>query len=213
MANEEFIDRGAQFKVYDLGDRVKKIPTTDEETKEIIRKWSPELAPKEVEDCAAGLISARERGVEGIRKLNISPKILGNPEFANDGSITQIKVVTIREKLKNLEEKDQRSLIDGYVKSIFEQWKYGISDYIYNFPINNGVTKDGEVILIDFCEITFNKEDVANDITNGKWKTAATLKSIDDSLRDYYFAEMEKLITLDSLEGYWLGLRPEINQP
>ena len=60
--------------------------------------------------------------------------------------------------------------IDKFIELIFECWKEGFSERVFNLTINNGVDKKGNVIFIDFGELTFKKKNVKKAIKTKRWE-------------------------------------------
>lgn len=63
-------------------------------------------------------------------------------------------------RVRKFEKGFLKKIIDGYVENIFESWKQGFSDRVYNFTINNGIDKNRNIILLYFNEITLFKDEV-----------------------------------------------------
>ena len=154
------IGRGWQYTIYDKGPRVIKIPNSIQTVRKImLRGASPKTISnkKKFESALENLIKDRQKSLRWLQKSGQDLEILGNP-LIKKNKIEQDNVVTLGQILKKSENGER--YIRGFIELIFECWKNGFSEKVYNLTINNGVTKDGKVILIDFGEITFEKKKV-----------------------------------------------------
>ncbi len=96
-------------------------------------------------------------------------QLLGNPLFNTGIEYEQDKALVLYDALRKAPLEEQYLLVEKYITLIKELWKYGCHETVYNFTINNAVNKDGEVILIDFNEMTFDKTVVEQDIEKKEW--------------------------------------------
>lgn len=150
---------------------------------------------------------ATGRMKERIKKSFELAKILGNPVFVSDTNYEQDKVRIIADSLSGILEEDKK-IIDSYIKSIFVCWENAFSDRIYNFSINNGYNSWNDLILIDFNEVTFLKNEVLKDILEKRWEKSWSAKQIDQKLQNYYFEQMALQITPEALNKYWRQFYP-----
>lgn len=113
--------------------------------------------------------------------------------------------MTLRDKLKELggDIEGRHRVVDEYVRFIIECWRRGFSERTYNLTKNNAYNHSG-VVLIDFGEITFSKEDVVSDIEDLRWlKRWSFMNDLDPELREYFRKQMKLYLTLDNLDRYW----------
>lgn len=129
--------------------------------------------------------------------------VLGNPLFLNESNYEQDKVITIGEVFENSSLSHQKHIINEYINLIYQTWKYGFSDCIFNFTINNGVVKDGKVIQLDFGEMITTKEGVKDMIQNKRWLKSFSYKTLPDDLKDYYAKVMSERLNLEELDRLW----------
>ena len=204
----QLIGQGAQYNVFDTADgRVLKRPLTQVETFEVVKSWYDEGGvphEKLTLDYTASAITA----CTTIRpRVEYSPQLsalLGHPQFARGAEYTQDKVRLVGELLATSSEADSRAIIDSYIQCIIDLWSFGLADRVYNPTINNGVNDEGHVILIDFGEVTFEKQTVAKRITKRRWLKAWSYNhDIPEHLREYYAEQMKARLTLDALEDVW----------
>lgn len=198
------IAQGLQYKVYDIGnDRILKKTTNNAEMAVKLISWGELNIKKLIREA----IDIRKKSIEGLLNLgNIDPKILGNPKFLQNLSYEQDKVISVEDYMASHTVEENKRIIDKYIENIFETWKFGFADIVYNFTINNGVNLEGKVILIDLGELSFSKEEVGESIKNKKWLTRhsyKTLKCKDKELEQYFKETMEEMVTLSSLDKYW----------
>lgn len=214
---EALLGHGAQYKVYDLGDRVKKVPNTFEEAVAVLLRWgySRIETTQEIEQRAIELLKQRDQAVQFFRQRSIDLSLLGNPVFQEDGSYLQDRVTALGAYLHDASKGDDvsqsglvsraHSIIDRYIDALYAHWNNGFADIVYNVTANNGVTDDGHVILFDFGEMAFSKERVAHDIHEERW-TRSWSFTRDKNLKGvkgYYAQQMAQRVTLEQFEHYW----------
>ncbi len=139
---------------------------------------------------------------ERIKNSDELKKLLGNPVFIGDVDYEQDKVDIVISVLSNSIE-ENKIIIDKYILNIIDCWKNGFADQIFNFTINNGINEWGEIILIDFNEVTFSKQNVLRDVISKRWKKSWSLTHLDQESKRYYFEQMDLSITKESLDKYW----------
>ncbi len=132
-------------------------------------------------------------------------KLIGNPLYESDGSYTQDRCVVIDEYILAHTLKENTKCIDLFIECIFETWKNGFSDIIFNFTRNNGLSQEGKVVLFDFNEVTFDKNEVLALIESKRWLTSYSFtKDLHaGALKDYYAQAMAKAMTRENLDRYW----------
>ncbi|MFP3952153.1 MAG: hypothetical protein ACLFVP_08470 [Candidatus Bathyarchaeia archaeon] len=201
------VKHGWQYTVYMYGHRVKKIPHTRDEIKQILLRRDTQYEQGELEALIEGIVKDRDEAIARLQEMNIDRSMLGNPVFLEDGSYYQDRAVTLRYKLEELERyierERQHKIIDEYITFVVRCWKNGFSERTYNLTKNNAYNSNG-VILIDLGEITFSKEDIAKDINEKIWlKSWSFLNDLDPELKKYYKQERKRNLTLENLEKYW----------
>jgi hypothetical protein len=74
---------------------------------------------------------------------------------------------------------------------------------VFNFTVNNGIDKQGNVVLIDFNETSRSKVKALECIKTGRWLKSMSYLTLDPQLKEYYKKAMEQGITESQLEEYW----------
>jgi len=197
--------KGWQYAVYDCGDKVMKAPLSREEMREALLRRDVQYEEGELEALIDRLIMDREESIARIQGRCIDRSLLGNPIFKEGGIYLQDKSVTLRDKLNELvgDIEGRHRVVDEYVRFIIECWRRGFSERTYNLTKNNAYNYSG-VVLIDFGEITFSKEDVVTDIEDVRWlKSWSFMNDLDPELREYYRKQMKLNVTLENLDKYW----------
>lgn len=151
----------------------------------------------------AGFESLYKEFQENIKDTSV----LGNVSFINETDYEQDKVTVLGDALEAANLETQKELIDSLMECIFTCWSLGFSERIFNFSINNGVSADGKVILIDFNEISFEKSEALKRIHNNRWERAASYKrwGYSDELKAYYESAMRNTMTEDNFNKYWIS--------
>ena len=97
-----------------------------------------------------------------------------------------------------------RELVDKYIDHILACWNYGFSDTVFNFMINSGITTDGDVVLIDLGELSWNRDEVAELVQKKHWEKRSSYNRLwDIELKKYMQEQFYKKITLTSLYIHW----------
>lgn len=141
-----------------------------------------------------------------ILKTNLKDwSVLGNPLFLDGVNYEQDLVIPIARAFKSATIERQKEIIDSFIECISMCWRQGFSEHVFNFTINNGVDKNGNVVLLDFNEISFDKEDALLRIQNKRWLRAASYKrwAFSKELCAYYEKRMEESLTEENLNRYW----------
>jgi hypothetical protein len=202
------IGNGLQYVAYDAGrGRVFKRPTTKREKIAKLKSWDFKTAAT----IDKKLKSIRKHGLVSINTLrnillnkSINAELIGNPTFTGKLSYTQDKVTPIGEFIKTHTLRENRRVLKNYIALEHKLWQYGISDDARKPTVNNGVRKNGEVILLDFGECTFQKSKIVKDIKNNTWLSQRSLENLQDRhLRDFLINLIAKEITLEKLNYFW----------
>jgi hypothetical protein len=128
---------------------------------------------------------------------------LGNPIFQDGLSYEQDKAVVVEKFLKTASVEESKKLIDQYALFIKKLWEYGIYEKSWNFTINNGINNHGNVILIDFNEVSFDLDHVKEKLESKRYTRTYSRSSLKEEVRDYYDVVMEREMTLQNLDYYW----------
>lgn len=202
------IGSGAQYYVYDTHNgRVLKHPLTHNETFVVIKSW-PKTSDKLFATLPDDYTTTAIKSNQYIKKIiNKNPELarsLGNPIFISTTSYTQDKVQTLGDFLAATNLEHGKLIINAYTELIITHWRYGFSDNVFNFTINNGVNAQGKVILLDFGEVSFNKTNVTRRIINKQWlSTWCYLENCPETIKDYYADKMNSDINLNRLNETW----------
>lgn len=208
----DIIGMGAQYRVVDTHDgRVRKVPLTRGETQEVVKSWykphTPPAAMLAIDYPTLALESCRniQTLLGSYPGLAVS---FGNPIFEAGGIYTQDKVPTLGEALKQSSLTKGKQLINGFTNLVMHHWRYGLSERVFNCTINNGVDKHGQIILLDFGELTFDKEEVRAAVISKRWLHSFSLnKGIPEQLQGYYEKKLNKVFTLAVLDAIWGELK------
>ncbi len=139
---------------------------------------------------------------EKILKAISNTSIIGNPLFINDTDYKQDKVRELR-NINTLNEEDFISVINEYTNLLKELWSFGVSDSVFNFSVNCGYNKNNELILIDFNEMTFYKNEVRTQIINKAWLQRFSYMTLTKEKQELFNEIFSREITEESLEKYW----------
>lgn len=199
---------GAQYKVVDTHDgRVRKLPLTPAESQAVVESWyAPAKAP--AEDLATDYRQLALESCANVQTLlgrypALRPSF-GNPVFEGNGVYTQDKVPLLGEALAHSSLQDGKKLVDRFIELVLLHWNYGISERVFNCTINNGVARDNTIVLLDFGEITTDKQQVARAIAAQTWlHSMSYTRDLPRQLKTYYQHSLADRLTLQTLEAHW----------
>lgn len=200
----EKVGQGLQFNVYSNRNKVIKKSTSKIQRASKLIKWTPGLLLKPIklmnEINKSVLIG--KNSIDNIRKSGIDLELLANPIF-NKNEIQQDKVEILSDYLRRDFEKS-KIWIDKFIELMVECWKNGFSERVFNLTINNGVDKEGRVVLIDLGELTFEKKEVRNAIKIKRWEKSWSFNcDMNKEVKEYYKKQMRERLTLHNLNKYW----------
>lgn len=201
------IGRGLEFTVYLLNKRrVLKRPTTRMRKRVLLKRWYKDKTFKEI----IRLVDKSERGTEYSERnlqryvLNKAPALIGNPVFLKNLAYTQDRVYVLGKYLKSHTYRQNKLILQAYVRCILQQWELGFFQKVSNFTINYGIDAKGRVILIDLGELTFSKAEVARRVRKRMWLENWSYKKFTDKkLKKYYARLLDKELTLEKLDRVW----------
>ncbi len=139
----------------------------------------------------------------GILSRLKDKNIIGNPKFLNDINYEQDKVVIIKDLLKKTKEEDQKIMVEDFILLIKEFWKYGFDENVYKSTQNNGYNSKGELILVDFNEICFDKEETRKRIGKQPWLERWSYLDFSLPMRQYFKQRMSEEINSKNLDLLW----------
>jgi len=101
-----------------------------------------------------------------IRNLKEFSKMFANPRFIGT-TFVQDKVITLRDYLKNSNEKERQDIL--YKFCIFQEktWSLGFSDNSFKFSGYGVVNED--IVIIDISELVFGNSEILKVIECRKW--------------------------------------------
>lgn len=201
----KLIAYGWQYKVFDLENgRVRKIKLSGLVQYFKILSQLPFQFFKTYKEQQR--VNQMEKEANNYILLILAPAIqplLGNPIFIDESNYEQDKVTIVEEIFKNSSFDQQKQVIEEYIDLIYKTWKYGFSDCVFNFTVNNGVDKDGKVIQLDFGEITTEKEKVTSMIQNKRWLKSFSYRILSEDLKEYYSKIMSERLNYSELNRLW----------
>jgi len=162
------------------------------------------------------IFSEAKKGMHRVRKMekasndyiqSILPRLdsglLGHPTFFTDG-YEQDKSIILGDILKKCSLSEGKEIFDSYIELIYNTWRYGFADTVFNFAVNNSLNMDHNVIQIDFGELIFDKSEIEQNIKNKSWLRSASYTMFPEGeLKSYYRNLMERKLTLEKLNKLW----------
>jgi hypothetical protein len=206
--SHKLIGDGLQFRVYKISSsRVLKKETTHAQKVAKLRAWA-KGDPRRLRRLQKDVIAAEQITEISIRSLKkilrrINPSIVGNPRFLNHSNYEQDYCLPLGKYITRHSLAESKIAIRRYTENIVQTWRYGFSDVVFNFTINNGVANDS-VILLDLGELSFSKIRIRSLIVRKRWLTQWSYLSMqDERLKLYFRKTMNSKITPRAFEDNW----------
>ncbi len=138
-----------------------------------------------------------------ITTSGLDMSFLGNPVFLSGINYEQDKVSPIYQLLTVASTNEIQDIIEQFISGIKTLWRHGIVEEVYNFTINNGVAPNGRVVLLDFNEVAFEKEQALKDIETQVWIKRWSYSHLSPDLKEYYKKRMQEELTIPTLDSLW----------
>jgi hypothetical protein len=198
---------GWQVNVEYFEDYVIKNPKTSEEISEKIYGYlKSKNRLSELDPIIRKMQEGLEKSIKLIKNSKIPRSFFANAEFLKDGKIKQKKVLMLEEKFKELISKnkmdDSKKLIDRVIDFLIFLWKYQLHEKTFKFYTQIGIVND-ELVLVDFGEITGNKETVKKQILKKNKKLEQFREYYHDEVLDYFQEQVSKRLTINVLDKNW----------
>ena len=200
------IGRGYYYNVYDLGNgRVRKIPRS-----QIAQVWQlfvwTFLTPKTlVEEFIRAPYSEKNRKEQYDLSSQIAaadPALFGHPVFFG-WEYEQDKATDLETLLPRVEPDVFLGYCKEYVKCIHGLWKKGMGEEVFNFMRNAGITLEGNMVLLDLNEYTFDKKRMIQMIGRRRYLRAFHTYKIPFGLRKKIRQLFDKEFSLDKFDELW----------
>lgn len=201
-------DGGWQVNVEYFDNHVIKTPKTEGEiSKKIFKHLKSKNKLHKLKDTVIKMQNDWENSIEFVKNSNIPLEHLAFPEFLEDEKIKQVKVQMIEDKLTLLIKENNLKEINNLARKIYEfifvLWSYGFNEKTYKLGTEFGILDD-EIVLIDFGELSVDKEKVEKQIKEKKWSGLKYLKKYTSEEVEKIFTELaEEMLTIEKLNEVW----------
>jgi transglutaminase/protease-like cytokinesis protein 3 len=200
------ISEGYFYEVYDLGNN------------RVLKKKRPFLkimgdVRKEYEsNFFTGVIKTFQHirkcteATSSVRKKmeKIPHSLLGNPRFINKVEYEQDKAVLLMDYFTTHSTEENKVVIDKYSALVKEFLKYGVHDYVYKFKNSYGINSNGEVVFIDFNEVTFSKDKTLEYIKIKEWRNDNQFRKFPEGeLKEYLDLKLSEVCTQENVSNLW----------
>jgi len=205
MSDKDLIDSGWQFRVYDRGSHVEKVPRNRLSVLSSILDFRPLLVfrPLKLKDKLDRLIDDRKEGLRRVESGSFPDELVADTKIEN-GNLVQKKVTMVKNAIEEADAERGRELIDMYIEHMKQSWKHGFSESSFNFTINHGIDEEGRMVLVDIGELNYSKSEVREQIENQKWLEQSIYRDfLPQNLRKYFKNKMNEELTTAKLEENW----------
>ena len=201
---------GAQYTVHDLGTgRVSKVPNDYDGSRLFVGGWGPHFDATHANAPNEMTVGGRDIAVPHVLRLAARyPKLyeaLARPRTGAGGSFTQDKVRPLSDVLPDATDDEIRGYLEAYADLHQLCWRYGISEGIFAFGINNGIAESGRLVLVDFGEVhNDTTKTITSHVKEAVWETKDVFvkKFLPENLYDYYFSVMKDRLT-GTFDQHW----------
>ena len=206
MADKKQRTGGWQVNVEYFEDYVIKTPKTVEEITATVSKYLNHIGKiDELEARVKDMHEDWETGLKIVKSGRIPYKMFGHLEFLDGSRIKQSKVAVLQDIWDELydsgKENEMKAVVDKSLDFVVELWRYGVADKTFKVGYEYGLM-DGEIMLIDFGELTRDRKMIENKVKKRKWE--GKMKEYSHPEVAKYFNERAKeVLTLDVLEKNW----------
>ena len=198
----EHIGSGWQFDAYAEGDCVVKIPTNRAVMATRVARSYPRLllSPLSLLRKVERLQESRHKVLAELERREIDRRLVAN--FRREGhQYLQDRVIPLYEALDR--GYDPMDLLERYLQSILRNWRSGFSETSFNFTVNHGLNADGEVVVLDVGELTFDRAEAQEFLDGRLWRNAFSARVIEPAQADHLFRRMEAWVTQNRILGEW----------
>lgn len=203
MADQKKIGQGLQFNVYDRGERVKKMPTSHREILQTLARsdYRTAVNPLGLGREARRIARERQLVMEELRWREYDAALLANAKVAGR-TIDQDFLTPFGQALK--ESDSPEALIDELVVLTRKCWAQGFSETSFNFTINHGVDRNGNVVVLDVGEISFDRDVVIKYVRDKFWLKGWTFNNdLSQELVAYCTKRFDEALTVEILTEVW----------
>lgn len=173
----------------------------------IYKKWWPKIKWSTYFLYAINSTNDTRLAKKFVIKNKCTHHLLGYPIYSNQYvrkyDYFQKELIPLETYILCNQTSDNKKLLNKYMLLILETWKYGFSDKIFNFGNNCGIDENGNVMLFDFCEISFSKEQVKQLVYDKLWFKKESYNKLPKDLKIYFKDLTENYITIGNLELFW----------
>ena len=202
----KLIGKGYYYNVYDLGNgRVRKIPRSQiAQIWQLFAWYFLSLKALLQELRRAPFSSSKRKEEYSILKKIILPasSFFGNPKIDGD-AYEQDKAVILGDMMVTLSEDEFLARCREYANVIHSLWKQGIGETVFNFTINAGIDNSGKLILLDTNELTFDKEEMKNEVVSKRFLRASSFRRLPEKLKRPVQDIFDKEFTPEKFDQFW----------
>jgi hypothetical protein len=141
------------------------------------------------------------------KKVTKYPNLLGvfgNPNFLSCVNYEQDKITPLMDYFASHNEDENKIMVDKYVSLIETLLEYGIHDYVYKFKNSYGINKEGNLIMVDFNEVTFSKSRTIQFVIENQWENEAQFRKYENgNLKEYIGEKLRKSLTVENVNMLW----------
>ncbi len=195
----EMIGEGLQYRVYTDEENVKKEPKSRFEMAIKLLGWNSFLGlkPWELASRTNEVYKDREKSLEWVQGTDFPLEKLGNPSV-NGNSLEQERLTP----LDSIDNPDPQKVVEGYVENVREMWRHGAMEKTFNLIQNYGFS-DEILVLHDFGELIYEKDEAAELLEQEAWKSWDYRNLMDEELQSRYAKAHRERLTSGNLEKYW----------
>ncbi len=198
------IGQGYQYTAYGTSDEVLKIPLTAEQVHAKFRIYDAGMTLEQAEEISSNGFIVIRLMKEKLDEQKLPKNIFANPLINSDLSVMQDKVLPLREAFNCADELEKQKLIMQYAQMASDLFQYGAYETGFGLLDNFGLDAKGKIVLLDFGELTFDRNEALSSIRDRKWMDdRGGCKFFDGELLAYYERVMEVFFNERVLDKSW----------
>jgi hypothetical protein len=203
------IGQGFQYTAYGDDAFVYKIPLSVEQVCDKFRAtWGAgaEVNREQVSrDREAGLAVVRATG-DRITSGELPSRLIADASIDSELRYEQSRVLPLRDVFAQSNEDEQKRTIDRYIECAQTLVRHGAYETGFALLDNFGMNSSREIVLLDFGELSFQKEVALESVGKQPWaKDRGGVKVLSGEVLDHYLIRMGTELTPEFVNQQWRG--------
>lgn len=132
------------------------------------------------------------RSLAFISNSALDKALFGHPTILDEFTYEQIYVEPLSHYLKRVSLEEGEKVIDAFISFNKQLVEHAVIEKNFSIANNFGISKEGDIVLMDLGELETTKEGVQSRIEKRAWSTPDVLAGIPVKLRKYFVQKMDE---------------------